>query len=490
MAEDPKPAKKKKAEDKGSAITRLRAWLADSYNGIFKIVIQPQLPKSRVMGFMLMSFVIGMIWAYMVAPTSFYDAAPSQLSSSHRDQYVKFIAVSFAEGAYGEQDTIRFLNRVENPAATVQRLIQNEVGVVRSSLEQVLPLAQQAGGTSAPSSGSIIGSIIGIILAIIVFVLVVNVFALLWGLIIGGYWERLINRFRPETEADRKAKLAIEAIKQRKALEVQMKEEAKLETAGGSSFGPPIMQRISPYQKGRAFDDSFAIEDENDAFLGECGATIGKTLGPENDLAAIEIWLFDKEDFVRTLTKLFVSEHLYNDPTARAELEQKVDNPSTDLVVAQPGATILLDTDAIRVQAKIAELTYGSTAGLPPNSHFEAMTLRMEAWKKEGASAPIVSPPVPAAVGGLPPVDSYEIGPPPPMPGGAPASMPPPQQPTRPAAPLGGGGNFGGEMRPPQQPPPSGGGIRPLSPPVQPPPQRQDDDDPFGGTGDFTPIGG
>ena len=66
---------------------------------------------------------------------------------------------------------------------------------------------------------------------------------------------------------------------------------------------------------GRAYDDSFSIEDANkdDEFLGECGATISETIGagePEK-VTAIEIWLFDKEDFVRTLTTVFVSEHAY-----------------------------------------------------------------------------------------------------------------------------------------------------------------------------------
>ena len=89
--------------------------------------------------------------------------------------------------------------------------------------------------------------------------------------------------------------------------------------------GPPVSRHISLYTPGRAYDNSFSIEDANEAFLGECGVAISETIGvgsPEK-VTAIEVWLFDKEDFVRTITKVFVSEHAYNDPAIRSKLEPK-----------------------------------------------------------------------------------------------------------------------------------------------------------------------
>lgn len=495
MADEKAKAKKQKktrvsSGPQSSLITRFKNWLIDSYNGLFKIVIQPQLPKPRTIGLLTLAFLVGMIWAYGVAPARFYNGSPSQMSAGGRDQWVKLVAGSYTAGLYSDQQTLLLLQQIENPAGTVNRLIGTETGQVQVSLQEILPLAQQAGaGRSAPSSGNIISSILTFVLAIIAFVLFINIFALLWGLIIGGYVERFLARFKEETEDDRKAKKAIEGIRQRKALEEQMKQEASLDAA--SPLGPPIMQRVSPYQKGRAFDDSFAIEDANDMFLGECGATIAKTIG-DNELAAIEIWLFDKEDFVRTLTKLFVSQHIYNDPVARAELESKVDDPANDIVLAQPGAVIILETGQLRMQAKIAELVYGS-GPLPPNSYFESLNIRMEAWQKSGTTAAMPAPvgggyappPPPPAPAGLPSLDTYEIGPPPSMPSGmsAPQAAPPPSMPTY-------------NPNPTQPSAPYGGGVQPLTPPPlrqqppPPPPRTSNDDDPFGGTGDFTPIGG
>ena len=113
---------------------------------------------------------------------------------------------------------------VEQPARAVERLAASQTGQVQFALQDLLPLANQAGaGVTAPGEGSAIGSILGFIVAIILFAIIVNVIALLWGLLIGGYVERFLNRFKPETEADRKAKLAIAEIQRRRKLEEEMK---------------------------------------------------------------------------------------------------------------------------------------------------------------------------------------------------------------------------------------------------------------------------
>jgi hypothetical protein len=491
------PAQVTESKDRNAqkgALGRFREWLIDSYNGLFKIVVQPQLPSLRLTGFMVFAFLFGMIWAYAIAPVAFYDASPYQLSEGQRELYIKLVAGSYQAEIYNDSQVIQLLSRVENPAGAVQKLIQEETGTnLQPALQRILPMAQQAGdGTAAPGQGSIIGDILTFVVAIIGLLVVINVFALVWGLLIGGYVERAWQRVKPKSEEEIQRNLRAKQVKEDIARRRKLEEEMHAE-ATSSDLGPPITQRISTYTKGRAYDDSFAVEDANDMFLGECGATIAKTLGDSQELAAVEVWLFDKEDFVRTLTKLFVSEHAYNDPVIRSELEPKVENPQTDLVVLKQGATIVLESKKIRVQARVADVTPGTTPGLPPNSHFEALTIQVQAWERgaEGVPSPAGAPPVPAA-SGLPSVDSYEIGPPPPMPSsppppppstgqrpldsyeiGPPPPMPsgmsaPTQPTTPPAAPT------GGERRPPQ-PPPMG----------QPPPE---DDDPFDGSGDFTPV--
>ena len=475
----PKPAKVK---SKDSLITRFRNWLLDSYNGLFKIVIQPQLPSLRVLIFCTIAFVLGLIWAYSVAPVKFYNAAPHQLSSGARDQWVKFVANSYPD-SYGEETTIRLLREIEDPVGTIDRLIASDTSAqpeqVTINLQNIRPLAEQAQpGTDAPSGGSIIASILGFIFAVLAYIIIVNVFALLYGLLIGGFVIQITSRIRKmiygETEADKRSRAAIEGIKARKVLEQKMREESAQESQT-SSFGPPLTQRMSPYQKGRAYDDSFAIEDANDMFLGECGATIKKTIG-DNELSAIEIWLFDKEDFVRTLTKYFVSEHAYNDPVTRSELESEINSPD-DIIIANKGSEIIIETDQIRMRARVIDITYGTDPSLPPNSYFESINLQMEAWEKTGVSKSVpAAVPVPAA-SGLPSLDSYEIGPPPTMP----SATPPP---TSAASGLPSLDSY--EIGPPPTMP---SGTTQAPPPSFPPPPQDEDDDPFGGTGDFTPIG-
>lgn len=451
-------------------------WLRDSYNGLFKIVIQPHLPKGRTLLVMVLAFLFGMIWAYSIAPTQFYDGAPSQMNPVDRDNWIRLVAGSYSAGLYDEQTTLNLLSRVENPVQRVNSLVEEEQGQVQAALRQVQAILpanpNELPGTPAPSRGNFIGSILTFVIAVIVFVIVANAIAAVWGLLIGGYVERFLARFRPETDADRAAKARMDQIRRNKELEDRMKEQAA--TSAASTYGPPITQKVSTYMRGRQFDDSFAIENAADQFLGECGATVAKTLGDTGELAAVEVWLFDKDDFVRTLTKLFVTEHVYNDPVARSELDTRVENPQTDIIVAQPGAMAVLETGQIRMEATVADMAYG--AGPPPNSYFDALTIQVQAWEKAAGAAP-AAPPTPVAAPGAP-TPAYS-----PPPQQSPAF--PQQQPTQPTY------SPPPPQQPPAYPPPQQPGYNPPpAPPSQPPRRSPGDDDPFGGTGDFTPIGG
>ncbi len=477
-------------EDSGGGLI---GWLRDSYNGLFKIVIQPHLPKGRMTLLLVSAFLFGLMWAYAVAPTQFYNGSPHQLNSSDRDNWIRFVAGSYDAGLYDAQTTLNLLNRVENPIGRVNALAQSETGQVQVALQEVQQILPQnpdeLPGRDAPSSGNIVASILTFVIAAIVFIVLINIFAIAWGLLIGGYVERFFARFRPESDADRQAKLAVEQFKKNREMEDRMKEQA-----AASNYGPPVTQKVSTYMKGRQFDDSFAIENEADQFLGECGATVAKTIGESGELAAVEVWLFDKEDFVRTLTKVFVTEHVFNDPVSRSELEAKVENPATDIILAQPGVLGVLETDQIRLESTVADMSYG-TGELPPNSYFESLAIQIQAWEKagSGADAPASTPaaasipgtaaaPAPAPAFNPPPVQPQQpptYNPPPQQPQQPPTYNPPPQQPQSPAY-----------NPPPQQPPPGAPQQpSPFAPPPPPGAPNQDDDDPFGGTGDFTPIG-
>ena len=252
----------------------------------------------------------------------------------------------------------------------------------------------------------------------------------------------------------------------RQAREIQRNAESSMRTDfTATNYGKPLMQRMSVYIPGRGqFDDSFSIEDEQSKFLGECGAGISEVIGTGGNVTAVEAWLFDKDDFVRTITHVFASEHAYNDPGIRSKLD-----PKGPVILVKPGATTILETASLRLQARIIEAEYGGGA-LPPNSYFEKLTIELAAWRKDGAAAQAVPQPVAAAPIATPaPLPRFD----------SPASPPPltvqPQTAPPPLAP----------------PPPLGGGFapRPFTPPSAPPSiQPPVDDDPFGGTGDFKPV--
>lgn len=140
----------------------------------------------------------------------------------------------------------------------------------------------------------------------------------------------------------------------------------------------PVAQFITTYMFGDdLYDDSFSIDSASGEFLGECGVGISDIIGvgEPKKITAIEVWLFDKND-VQTVTKVFMSEHVFDDPAARQKLESK-----GELVLAEPGKQILLETATLQLEARVVDMSYGEIP-LPENSYFQRFTLELSAWKK------------------------------------------------------------------------------------------------------------
>lgn len=162
---------------------------------------------------------------------------------------------------------------------------------------------------------------------------------------------------------------------------------AKVEKTDFDSIGvdPPIVQFMTTYLHGDdLYDDSFSIETSSGEFLGETGVGISETIGAseQKNVSAFEIWLFDKND-IRTVTKVLMSDHAYNDDTIRAKLA-----PKGEAMLAKVGDRLILDTATLRIQARLVDFSYGS-GPLPPNSFFERITIELAAWKRNAqAGAP------------------------------------------------------------------------------------------------------
>ncbi len=143
----------------------------------------------------------------------------------------------------------------------------------------------------------------------------------------------------------------------------------------------PLVQFMTTYLQGDdLYDDSFSIETPSGEFLGETGVGISESLGSTGDakaVTALEVWLFDKND-IRTVTKVLMSDHAFNDGDIRTRLA-----PKGEAVLARPGDKVILETATLRVQARIVDLSY-KTDTMPPNAVFDRITIELASWRRDG----------------------------------------------------------------------------------------------------------
>jgi hypothetical protein len=120
------------------------------------------------------------------------------------------------------------------------------------------------------------------------------------------------------------------------------------------------------------YDMSFSIENGAGDFLGECGVGISETIGAgsPSQVTALEVWLFDKND-VRTLTKVLMSEHCYNDTTLRAKLA-----PKGEAILVRAGEVVPLLTQTLKINARVDNVVYGDAS----RSYFQQITIQIGAW--------------------------------------------------------------------------------------------------------------
>lgn len=440
---------------------KFRDWLVGTYNGLYKVVLEPSMPTRSTVFLVVLAFFIGLIAAYIIWPISYYDGDPSQLEQSWQNEWVRLLADRYAAvtanattGPEFDQSIIILLSAVDDPVGIV-----DAQGITVPGFRELA--VQASPGKSAPPRPSLIGNLLPFIIGAVVLTVLTVIISLVGKLLIyPNLIEPVIKRMRGEVGvSDEATQRTIDAMRAAREAEAKAKASAAPVDA---QFGQPVTRKMSVYLMGRGqYDDSFEIEDADGMFLGECGAAISETIGEGEPpkVTAIEIWLFDKEDFVRTLTGVLATEHAFNDPAIRSKLETK-----GDIVLMQPNAVVTLDTNSLRLQARIVEMEYGQ-GPVPPNSFLQKATIEIAVWRKAGATAPArAAVPAPLPPEKPLPLDIEFDAPPivPARPATPAFSAPPPQQ---------------------QRPFPSA----PPAPPRQAPPPPEDD--PFGGTGDFTPIG-
>ncbi len=342
-------------------------------------------------GTLLIGLILGFLWAYVISPNVYTAAEPVHLGESWKEEYIKQIAWQFSVSGASEVAQ-RALDGVGNAGDILNGMLvkfANDPELL-PRLQAIQPFARNNPEQVAKVTPSLLNSNLTPFLCVIGTAIVVG------GLVIFNMiipFNTLIRR-KATTES---TVVEGQEAERRRLLEESRKKQAELEAAQAAApqtVPSPvagltaISSFMSAYMMGDDFyDDTFSIETPSGEFLGETGAGISKTIGvgDPKKVTALECFVFDKND-IRTVTKVLMSEHAFNDEAIRAELA-----PRGEPVLAKPGTTVYLETLSLIIQVQIIDMGYGSGA-LPPNSFFERLTLKLSAYPKANAAPPPMPP--------------------------------------------------------------------------------------------------
>ena len=313
--------------------------------------------------------LVGLAFAYWIAPVQWTNAAPQDLREDYAAYYWELVAQSYnangnldlAKRELGTWDDQKKLQAVLTRAGIES---SPEVKMVLDSLRTQIAAAAtpKPGTTPVPTQKvstrpALTRLLLPIGLAILAVAVVLALIAV------------LVSRARKRgTTAPPPA-----------AVEETPEWLATMRPAEAATPLPVLGHFVTSYALGNDnYDESFSIETGTGEFLGECGVGISETIGvgDPDKVTAFEVWLFDKND-IRTVTKVLMSEHAYNDQELRATLA-----PKGEAVLAAPNQPVVLETATLRVEATATEIIYG-TGALPPNSFFERLTVELVTYQRE-----------------------------------------------------------------------------------------------------------
>lgn len=353
---------------------RARNAIGGWIQGFNETGVRKALPQRRSLLAMVVSFLLGLGWAYSVSPTVYRDAAPAQLAQGWQNIWTQLLveryrlAVNTAVTSPEFNDNlVRLLSAVDDPVAIVRSLGISDAGF--------LPLVERAQLTSmeAPPAPTLQGDVEPFVAGPVVMIAGAIALTLVYRLflqptIIAG--ARAVWQKRPGTVS----MPSVSSHIRRRVTET---------VAGGDAdAGQPVLRQLAVFQSSSPeFDDSWEIQAEDRAFLGECGITTAETGLQEGAarVSALEAWLFDKDDPVRSMTTIFATGFIVNDPAARAQMETR-----GNIVPLEPGATAYLETNALRLRVRVIDAVWGALGGSPSSSYLESATTEITVWHKSG----------------------------------------------------------------------------------------------------------
>ena len=152
----------------------------------------------------------------------------------------------------------------------------------------------------------------------------------------------------------------------------------------------PSVSRVSasgPYQAtynlgNDSYEASYSLDSAKSEVRGECGVGISEMIGEgkPDKVTAFDLWLYDRKD-VHTLTLVIMSEYAYQDQALRTRLLTK-----GELILAEKGKRLHLETHSFRMDARIAEVVYETDPSMPPNSYFKKLVIEIAPTYKDGAA--------------------------------------------------------------------------------------------------------
>jgi hypothetical protein len=204
---------------------KFREWLIGTYNGLYKIILEPSMPSRQTIFLVVLAFIIGLLWAYALAPTIYYDGDPSQLEQSWQNEWVRLLADRYvavvstsATGAEFDSSMVNLLSAVDDPLGIVDSL-----GITDAGFRE---LAQQAQpGRSAPARPAIVASIQPFIVGSIILIVLSVVISLVGKILIyPNLIEPVIKRMRGGTAASDEATMkTIDAMRAARSAEARAK---------------------------------------------------------------------------------------------------------------------------------------------------------------------------------------------------------------------------------------------------------------------------
>ena len=318
-------------------------------------------PRVALILGVVLGLLMGLILGWGVWPVQWTNGTPEVLRADLQEDYMRLAAESYAKSNDPNEALRRWEDLGAQAGPTYNRLQANPGNLDTNILQNYGALIQ---GVKGPIPETTAAAETGGMSDIVLYAAIVVVVAVLGA---GGFY--LYRLLRKGSGTQTAVMAAAQASRDA--------EKTNFEEMG---LAPPITQTMTTYVLGDdLYDESFSIDTGGGEFLGEYGVGVSETIGvgEPKKVAALEIWLFDKND-IKTATKVLMSEHAYNDPNIRAKLE-----PKGDLNVVKPGEQVLLETETLQLLATVVDMDYGMGA-LPQNSYFERITLELAIWPRSG----------------------------------------------------------------------------------------------------------